>query len=45
MDTVAVAARRDDSLIILYSHGYDGVFEVDIRDLEVKEDERKPPMH
>jgi galactokinase len=41
MDTVAVAARRDDSLIILYSHGYDGVFEVDIRDLEVKEDERE----
>ncbi|HZJ58283.1 MAG TPA: galactokinase family protein [Clostridia bacterium] len=41
MDSVAAAAKTEDSLITLYSHGYDGVFQVDTHDLVARDDERE----
>lgn len=41
LDAVAVAAKTDDSVITVYSKGYEGAFVVDINDLEIKEQEKE----
>ena len=41
LDTVAAVAPRDDSIVTLYSAGYDVPFRVDISDDAVREDEKE----
>jgi len=41
LDTVAAIAPREDSIVKLYSAGYDKPFEVDIADDAVREDEKE----
>lgn len=41
LDTVAAVAPREDSVVTLYSAGYDQPFVVDVADLAVREDEKE----
>ena len=41
LDTVAAIAPRDDTIVKLYSEGFDRPFEVDIADDKVREDEKE----
>ena len=41
LDTVAAVAPRDDSVVTMYSEGYERPFVVDLADLAVHEDERE----
>ena len=41
LDTLAAVAPRDDGRVVLYSQGYDKPFEVDLQDLDVREDEKE----
>ncbi|NLY61565.1 MAG: galactokinase [Clostridiales bacterium] len=41
LDGVAAAAKSGDSVITVYSKGYDGAFVVDTNDLEIKEEEQE----
>ncbi|MBQ6372943.1 MAG: galactokinase [Clostridia bacterium] len=44
LDTVAAVAPRDDTLVKLYSAGFEAPFEVDIADDAVHEDERETTL-
>lgn len=41
LDTVAAIAPRDDTVVKLYSEGFDAPFEVDIADTDVRAEERE----
>jgi len=41
LDTVAAVAPRDDSVVTLYSAGFDAPFTVDVSDDDAREDERE----
>ena len=41
LDTVAALAPRNDSVVTMYSEGYDQPFAVDLSDLAVREDEKE----
>lgn len=44
LDTVAIAAPTDNSVITVYSEGYDGALVVNTAELDVVEDERETSM-
>lgn len=44
LDTVAAASRSGDSIITLYSKGYEEAFIVDTKDLEVRDEEKETTL-
>ena len=44
LDTVAAVAPREDSIVKLYSAGFDTPFEVDLTDTAVREDEKETTL-
>ena len=44
LDTVAAIAPRDDTVVKLYSEGFDAPFEVDISDTDVRAEERESTL-
>jgi galactokinase len=41
LDSVAIVAPNENSVVSLYSVGYDGIFKVDLSDLSVKSEEKE----